>query len=151
MTNAGKRLHPACHTSESQPCLSTEWGRDGKTEKGKTRGELSSLFFPSSPHLHHTGASETITHPPLSLAQGCALPVAALPTCILRKGQNKQAARLLPRKAVHYSTLPVGYNPRYMVKDYLQSCPLHKCLHWGYTAAVDQECRLLIYSYITFH
>lgn len=29
-----KRLHPACHMSESQPCLSTERGRDGERGGG---------------------------------------------------------------------------------------------------------------------
>lgn len=78
-----KTLHPACHTSESQPRLSTKRGRDGERE-----GELVilSLLSPSLPplplpsHLHHTGTRKTITLPPQPPAQGCAAPMAALPT-----------------------------------------------------------------------
>lgn len=45
--NAGKRPHPACHTSESQPCLSTKSGKDG--EGGKKGG--GGVIYLYSPHL----------------------------------------------------------------------------------------------------
>ena len=84
-----KTLHPACHTSESQPCLSTEWGRDGGREKEREREReraILPLHSPSLPplplpsHLSHTGTSKTITHPPQPPAQGFAAPMAVLPT-----------------------------------------------------------------------
>lgn len=90
-----KTLHPACHTSESQPCLSTERGRDG--ERGK-ESEIElvmlSLLSPSfSLYISTTqGPVKPLpTHPSPQLKVVLRQWLRFLHS-ILRKGQNWQRA-----------------------------------------------------------
>lgn len=66
-----KSLHPACHTSEFQSCLSTESEAGMEREKREREKERKKelLILSSLPSfllldLHHKETSKTITHPP---------------------------------------------------------------------------------------
>lgn len=83
-----KTLHPACHMSESQTCLSTQWGKDGERECAREREPLSSLPLLTSP------PSRTITYPPHPQLKVVLSQWLRFLCCILRKGQIWQQAEL---------------------------------------------------------
>lgn len=78
----GKKLEKDATSSLSHvrvPNLPVDTVRQGWWARERESLSLLSPSLPLPSHLHHTGTSRTITHPPQPPAQGCAEPMAALP------------------------------------------------------------------------
>lgn len=86
-----KKTTLAC-LSPNLPADRTRQGwREEKEEQGIATYPLSSIPPPcirTYVFPEHTGTSKTITQAPQPLSQGYAVPMAMLPTHLLRKGQN---------------------------------------------------------------
>lgn len=95
-------IQPVTRRTPNPACRQSEVGKGRDSVRERESVILTSFPPPLPLHLYRTEAGETITRPTWSLAQVCALPVAALPTCPEKRAKLQGSSKEKLFMLAHY-------------------------------------------------